>query len=121
MHYVKSLCLDYFGVNGIVYHILIINPKQTDKIKHTAFLCTFLPKTMALPFQIIVGLGLYPDIPDIKITTSGVIGCVTKMLEELDLSKSPGPNNIPSRLFLQKYPLVLKYYSWIPYIRAAVA
>ena len=39
-------------------------------------------------------LGLYPDIPNIEITTSAV----NKILEELDPSKSPGPDKIPSRL-----------------------
>ena len=39
-------------------------------------------------------LGLYPDISNFVVSTSGV----TKILQELDPSKSPGPDKIPSRL-----------------------
>ena len=39
-------------------------------------------------------LGLYPDISKFVVSTSDV----TKILQELDPSKSPGPDKIPSRL-----------------------
>ena len=41
-----------------------------------------------------MNLGLYPDISNFVVSTSGV----TKILQELDPSKSPGPDKIPSRL-----------------------
>ena len=65
-------------------------------------------------------LRLYPDISNNEVSTLGV----TKILEELTCQSllvlikfHPGYLN----LLLQKYPIVSHYYSWLPYIKAAVA
>ena len=91
--FVKSLRSDYCGVstlqqNGISYS----NNQSKADLLNSQFSSVFT-KDYSSPLPD-MDLGLYPDISNFVVSTSGV----TKILQELDPLKSPGPDKIPSRL-----------------------
>ena len=90
--FVKSLRSDYCGVstlqqNGISYSD---NQSKADLLNSQFSSIFTKDDSSSLPDM---NLGLYPDISNFVVSTSGV----TKILQELDPSKSPGPDKIPSR------------------------
>ena len=92
--YIKSLRTDYCGVDtlqkdGILYSD---NQDKANVLNHyfsTVF--TNSSNSSDLPNM---GPSTYPDIKEIEITTAGV----EKLLQDLDPSKSNGPDKIPSKL-----------------------
>ena len=91
--YMKSLRSDYCGPgtlckDGTDY---VDNQAKADLL-NTQFSSVFtMDDNLILPNM---GTNLYPNIPTIEFNISGIV----KFPSELDPSKSPGPDHIPTRL-----------------------
>ena len=90
--FVKSLRSDYCGVSTLQQNGISCSDNQSKAdFLNSQFSSVFTKDdSSSLPDM---DLGLYPNIFNFVVSTSGV----TKILQELDPSKSPGPDKIPSK------------------------
>ena len=92
-HFVKSLRSDYCGVSTLQQNGISYSDNQSKADLLNSQFSSIFTKDDSSPLPD-MDLGLYSDISNFVVSTSGV----TKILQELDPSKSPGPDKIPSRL-----------------------
>ena len=93
-NYIKSLRTDHCGIDTLQKDgVLYSDSQDKANILNHYFSTVFTNSNNSADLPS-MGPSPYPDITEIEITTAGV----KRLLQDLDPSKSHGPNKIPSKL-----------------------
>jgi hypothetical protein len=100
-NYVKALRRDVFGVSPLSSNGRIVSTAQEKaEALNTQFCSVFTKEDLSTVPDL--GNSTVPDMPDLKITTEGV----EKLLQNLKINKSSGPDNVPARILKECAPSV---------------